>query len=45
MFTGSSITYGRWIGGNDPEQWVCLGKEEVWRSEVKEEREEEKGIV
>ncbi len=34
MFAGSSITYGRWIGGKDPEEVVCLGNEEVQRSEA-----------
>ena len=43
MFAGSSITYGRQIGGKDLEKEVCLGKREVWRREVKEER--ERGIV
>lgn len=37
MFAGSLITYGRRRGGKDPEQQVCLGNEEVWRSERKEE--------
>lgn len=39
MFAGSLITYGRWIGGKDPEQELCLGDEEVWRSEVREGKE------
>lgn len=37
MFAGSSITYGRRIGGKDPEQSVCLGNKEVWKSKVREE--------